>query len=596
MKLHDHLINIIEQEQLTAFFQPIYATDKGKLYGYEALIRGPSNSPLHSPQALFDTALEHGLLSQLELVCRKISIARFAQLKLEGYLFLNISPMIFLQTDHPYGRTLSYIKESGLLPERVVIELSEKYPIDSPDVLQNALMYYRNLGFRIAVDDLGAGYAGLKLWSEVKPDFVKIDYYFINQLHLDPVKREFIKSILLLGQNMNAKVIAEGIETIEEYEQLKELGICFGQGFLFARPEPFPRTDVPVEIRDNKCSAVNLSQLDLKASSLLQSVKTIDYRAKTKEVVEYLYKHPNIYSLPVLNGKKPVGMIIRDDLLELYSTPYGRALNERKAIHEIMNTSPVIVEANTRLDQLSTMITAENDDQLLWHFIITDKNNYIGIGSVRDLLRQITQQQIKHASYANPLTLMPGNVPIYKHVDDLISQQMPFYFAYFDLNNFKPFNDVYGYSKGDKVIELVAKLIKQHASNHDFIGHIGGDDFVVIFERENWRHDCQSLLNDFDRDVRHLYNKTDLEQKGIRAKSRSGEEQFFPLLSLAIGVVKPSVIACVSHHDVAELASDAKKQAKRSQQSSIFLSRRTIPEGDSFVKNEGNVNQLLEIG
>lgn len=596
MNLHDSLINIIEQEQLTAFFQPIYATDKGELYGYEALIRGPSNSPFHSPQVLFDAALDHGLLSQLELVCRKISIARFAQLKLNGYLFLNISPMIFLQTDHPYGRTLSYIEESGLLPEQVVIELSEKYPIDTPDVLQNALMYYRDLGFRIAVDDLGAGYAGLKLWSEVKPDFVKIDYYFINQLHLDPIKREFVKSILLLGQNMNAKVIAEGIETIEEYEQLQDLGICFGQGFLFARPEPFPRTDIPVEIQNNKCNAVNLSQLDLTASSLLQSVKTVDYRARTKDIVEYLYKHPNVYSLPVLNGKVPVGMIIRDDLLELYSTPYGRALNERKAIHETMNTTPIIVEANTRLDELSTMITAENDDQLLWHFIITDKSNYIGIGSVRDLLRQITQQQIKHASYANPLTLMPGNVPIYKHVDDLINQQRPFYFAYFDLNNFKPFNDVYGYSKGDQVIELVAKLIKKHTLNNDFNGHIGGDDFVVIFERENWRHDCQLLLNEFDRDVRHLYTEDDLKQEGISAKSRSGVEQFFPLLSLAIGVVNPNITSCLSHHDVAELASDAKKQAKKYHQSAIFLSRRTNPDDKNIHLNNDVCTRSLEFG
>jgi len=586
MTLHECLVEIINKEQLSAFFQPIYATDKGELYGYEALIRGPSNSPLHNPQALFDAALEFGLLSQLELVCRKISITRFADLSLAGLLFLNVSPMIFLQTDHPHGRTLSYVKESGLLPEQVVIELSEKYPIENPDVLQNALMHYRDLGFRIAVDDLGAGYAGLKLWSEVKPDFVKIDYYFINQLHLDPVKREFVKSILTLGQKINAKVIAEGIETLQEFQQLQDLGICFGQGFLFARPEPYPRLDVPVEILNHQRTTLYLPQLDQTVSSLLQSAKTFDDKAQTKDIVDYLHKHPKVNSLPVLDGTKPVGMMLRDDILELYSTPYGRALNDRKLIRETMNTKPIIVEANTRLDELSTMITAEHDDHMLWHFIITDQKHYVGIGSVRDLLRQLTQQQIKHASYANPLTLMPGNVPIYRHVDRLISEQRPFYFAYFDLNNFKPFNDVYGYSKGDQVIQLVANLMQQHCGSNDFVGHIGGDDFVAIFERENWRHNCQAVLNEFDETVQEFYTAQDLENGGIHAKSRTGTPQYFPLLSLAIGVVAPDVSQCDSHHDVAELACAAKKQAKRVSHSSIFLSRRTKPTSQESLPGE----------
>ncbi|WP_435274402.1 EAL domain-containing protein [Psychrobium sp. nBUS_13] len=577
MNLGVELAKIIKEESLTAVFQPIYATDKCELYGYEALIRGPSDSPLASPKMLFDTALECGLLSQLELVCRKISIARFAQLELSGFLFLNVSPMIFLQTDHPHGKTLAYVKESGLLPEQVVIELSEKYPIDSPSVLQKALMHYRDLGFRIAVDDLGAGYAGLKLWSQVKPDFVKIDYYFINQLHLDPVKREFVKSILSLGQKINARVIAEGIETEQEFEQLQDLGICFGQGFLFARPESYPVRDVPAIICNHQRSTLYLPQLEQTASSLLQPAQTFHMNTRTKDVVNYFHKHATVNSIPVLDGKKPVGMMLRNDILELYSTPYGRALNERKRIKEVMNEHPVIVEANTRLDELSKTVTAEKDDQLQWHFIITDQDNYVGIGSIRDLLRQLTQQQIKHASYANPLTLLPGNVPIYRHVDRLISEQRKFYFACFDLNNFKPFNDVYGYSKGDAIIALVSNLMQNYCQANDFVGHIGGDDFVAIFERENWHHHCQLILSEFDREVRKFYNEQDLNQSGIYAKSRNGEEHFFPLLSLAVGVVAPDVSICSSHHDVAEMASEAKKQAKKFTHSAIFLSRRTKP-------------------
>jgi len=577
MHLRNILASIIEEQQLTAFFQPIYSTTSNELYGYEALIRGPSDSPLHSPQALFDSALEFGLLSELELLCRKISIARFVELSLSGKLFLNISPMVFLQTDHPYGKTLSYLHKHKLKPAQVVIELSEKYPIDSPELLQKALLHYRHLGFQIAVDDLGAGYAGLKLWSEVKPNFVKIDRYFINQCNQDPVKREFIKSILNLGQSINAKVIAEGIETEDEFEQLQELGMSLFQGYLFARPEPFPTKALP-DILQNHARLQNFAvHLEKTASSLLQYVQPLRSEELTKVVVEYLHKHPKVHSIPVIESGRPVGMILRDHLLELFSTPYGRALNERKPIRETMMTNPVIVESNRPLDKVAQLVTSEHDEKLLWHFIITDGGRYVGIGSVRDLLRQITQQQLQHARYANPLSLLPGNVPIYQRVDELLKQKKAFHFAYFDLNNFKPFNDIYGYAKGDQVIQLLAGLLKNSAQRQDFVGHIGGDDFVVIFQQDDWQQYCERTIDEFDEQIKTFYDAEHVQAGGIEAQSRSGENQFYPLLSLAVGVVAPNLALCNSHHDIAELASDAKKQAKQFSHSSIFICRRGSP-------------------
>ena len=523
MNLKSALVDIIVNEELTAFFQPIFSTSANDILGYEALIRGPSDSPLHSPKVLFDKALEYSLLSELELVCRRISIARFVDLNLKGKLFLNISPMLFLQSDHPEGKTLSYLQEFQLQPEQVVIELSEKYPIDAPELLQKALLHYKTLGFQIAVDDLGSGYAGLKLWSEIKPDFVKIDRYFINQCHQDPVKREFIKGILNLGQSINAQVIAEGIETEQEFQQLEELGLSLYQGFLFARPEPFPMTEIPLII-DNNARLKNFPiHLERSASSLLQYVQPLASSELTKDVVEHFHKHPSIHSIPVVEAGKPVGMVLRDHILELFSTPYGRALNERKAIKENMMTTPVVVDSATQLDEVAQLVTSEHDEKLLWHFIITDRGRYIGIASVRDLLRHLTQQQLQHARYANPLSLLPGNVPIYRQVDELIKQQCKFNFAYFDLNNFKPFNDIYGYAKGDQVIQLVASLLQKHCKNQDFLGHIGGDDFVVIFQHSQWRECCENIIADFDEQIKSFYSDDDVQAGGIEAKSRTGE-------------------------------------------------------------------------
>jgi EAL domain-containing protein (putative c-di-GMP-specific phosphodiesterase class I)/predicted transcriptional regulator len=405
MALYEHLKEIIVTEQLTSLFQPIYATNNSEVYGYEALIRGPSGSPLHNPEGLFDAAIEYGLLSELELVCRKISIARFVELGLKGLLFINVNPMVFLQSDHPQGKTLSYLKEHKLKPDQVVIELSEKYPIDNPEILQNALIHYRDLGFKIAVDDLGSGYAGLKLWSELKPDFVKIDRYFIDQCDKDPIKHEFIKSIFNLGQSINAKVIAEGIEKEEEFWLLDELGISIYQGFLFARPMLLPSATVSVVMQNRD----RLANIPVNAESLvdplLQIIKPVNFDQTTKTVLDYLHQHPDLDSIPVVKEDKPVGMILREHILALFSTPYGKAQHENKPIYESMIDYPVIVEAKTALDEIVQLVTGGDDEKLLWHFIIAEKGRYLGMGSVRDLLRQLIQPQTRSA---NSLMLLPA--------------------------------------------------------------------------------------------------------------------------------------------------------------------------------------------
>lgn len=574
MKRCTELGRILASEALTPLFQPIYATDKADICGYEALIRGPSSSPLHSPKALFQTALECNLLSQLELVCRKVSIARFVELKLPGLLFLNVSPMIFVVDDHPSGQTLSYLREAGLDPQRVVIELSEQYPVDEPDLLQKALLHYKDLGLKIAIDDLGAGYSGLRFWSEIKPDFVKIDRYFISQIHQDPVKREFVKSIVALAASVRSQVIAEGIEVEAELDELQQLGVVFAQGFLLGRPQDFPSHLPPALLKQRRRCRRIPKLLDKNVGMLLQHSPSVLHTQPAGEVADYFHRHPHQLSLPVLENNVPVGMVWRDDLLEKFSTPYGRALYQTKPVHKLMNTSAVVVDVAAPLDRVADSLTSEHRDKLPWHFIITQQGEYLGIGAVRDLLKEITQQQIQYASYANPLTQLPGNVPIYQHIDELLLYRQPFWLAYFDLNNFKPFNDVYGYAQGDKAIKLVADLLSQYCDTQDFIGHVGGDDFVVVFHQEHWAAVCDQILTEFDQRVRSLYRPDDLARGGIEAKARTGELQIYPLLGLAVGIVCPDVDQCESHHQVAELASAAKKHAKLTVGSSCFYSRR----------------------
>ena len=240
-----------------------------------------------------------------------------------------------------------------------------------------------------------------------------------------------------------------------------------------------------------------------------------------------------------------------------------------------MSEDVLLVDSQLSLVEVSRLVTDQENSALQQDIIITQDGCYLGMGNLRDLLKRLTELRIQDAQYANPLTLLPGNVPINNEVDRLLKQTADFHVAYFDLNNFKPFNDCYGYSKGDQVIRLLGELITRFAEHEsNFIGHIGGDDFVVVYRAADWQLSCERILREFDQEVRAFYLPKDLQNEGMWSTDRTGVRSFFPLLGLAIGVVRPDPYRCESFHEVAELAAMAKKEAKRSICSSLFVSQR----------------------
>ena len=174
------IADILSKEMLAVHFQPIVCLKNQTIYGYEGLIRGPVNTILQPPTMLFDTATQCGLRAQLDLLCRKMVIKQFARLNLPGHLFINVDPVSFLHENFHAGRTLEHVEKMGLESSNVIIELTETHPIDDIQLLRTCMAHYRSMGFRVALDDLGAGYSGLKLWSESKPDIVKVDRHFIQ--------------------------------------------------------------------------------------------------------------------------------------------------------------------------------------------------------------------------------------------------------------------------------------------------------------------------------------------------------------------------------------------------------------------------------
>ena len=576
MTSNSHVRDIIATRNVSPLFQPIVSVTDQQIYGYEALIRGPSDSPLHSPIQLFQAAQRAGLLASMERICRRVCIQKFLELGLPGKLFLNVSPESLLQSDHRHGETLALLKELEMIPESVVIELTEHHPTEDLNLMQQATCHYRAMGLAIAIDDLGAGYSGLRLWSELRPEFVKIDRHFISGINDDTVKREFVKSIIEISRAIDCLLIAEGIETREEAMCLRDMGITLMQGYYIARPSAEPFTKMPSALFDQPKTAKQVRHNEVTVTNLLLRHPPVSPDVPVNQVANMFREQPSIFSIVVVSEQKPVGIVYRHRLMELLLQPYGKELYSTRPVSRIMATDFLAVESHLPLEQVSRLVTSRARLRLEEDFIIVHLGHYQGIGQVIDLLKQITELQVRSARHANPLTMLPGNVPINECIERLLEEQDHFVACYFDLDNFKPFNDVYGYSKGDEVLLFTATLLRQSVNpSCDFVGHIGGDDFIIVFRSANWRARVDCVFEFFNQKISDWYSQEHQDAGGIYAKDRHGEFTFFSFLSMSVGVIDSSALSTESAQDVASQVTEAKRGAKKIQGNSIFIHNAT---------------------
>lgn len=578
--LAKHVDEIIDHRLLSALFQPIVDMHSGKICAYEGLIRGPSDSPLHSPLQLFRAAALCKRSHPIEHLCRRVTLDSFVRLDLAGDLFLNVSPECLLMPESRYGETLEMLDLLSLDPQRIVIELTEHQPAYDYDLLRTAVDHYRSMGFRIAIDDLGEGSSSLRLWSELRPEFVKIDMHFVQGCGNDPIKKQFLKSIQEIARQSGCQIIAEGVETACELECVRDIGIARGQGYFLARPSASPLRVLSGEAATEFSRSQSPRPHSLRhaptAANLLKQTTPIDPAVIIEEAYRRFEADPELQSLPVVDGIMPLGIISRYALIDRLARPFRRELFGRKPCHTVMNDMPLLVEIATPLQELGNIVGTADSRQLADGFIIVDKGAYCGIGTSQDLMRLITQMQIKAARHANSLTGLPGNEPINTLLAEVLEESEPFWAAYFDLDHFKPFNDVFGYAAGDEAICILAQELKTHAHpSLDFVGHIGGDDFFVIFRSLDWEERCHHILEHFGDAVVKLYSPEIIAAGGYEVENRQGKKSFSPLVSLSIGVVPVTgTEGYTSHRQISSAAASAKKQAKKIPGNSLFVERR----------------------
>ena len=576
------LQDILDKRNLSALFQPIMDISGGTFFGFGGLIRGPADSPLHSPINLFAAAKQQGLSLEIEMLCRQIVLESFAAQNLPGNLFLNISPDALAHPSFKDGQTLTYLKGLGIDPQRVIIEITENQPTFDFAGMRNALLHYRNMGFRIAMDDLGEGFSSLRLWSELRPEYVKIDMHFVQGVNTDPLKQQFIRSIQGIALSSGTQVIAEGIETDAEFRVIRDIGIACGQGYFIARPSPIPPLNPPAEVGCLVNTNYTVEQpysnkRSITTDALLRHVEPFDPDTESEKVLALFSANKNLQAIPVVRHGRPIGLISRYEFVDRFAKPFSHELLGKKPCKDMMNAEPLLVEKSTPLHELGNFLSESGIRHFTDGFIITEQGRYIGLGTGQDLLREITNAQIETARYANPLTLLPGNVPINEHIDFLLHSGKSFAVCYCDLDNFKPYNDVYGYRKGDEMIQFTGKLLGHVCDmQRDFIGHIGGDDFILVLQSADWEKRCYQALTSFAQTSLVLIEERHCSIGGYSSEDRQGRIVHHPLPTLSIGAIWAAAGLFHSHHEIAEAAAVAKKMAKKKPGNSLFIERREL--------------------
>lgn len=224
--------SVIRDEAVTIVHQPIVEVHSGTVLGYEALSRFTAK-PLQGPSLWFEDAERVGRRTELELFALRRALAQLPNLPSDCYLSLNASPPTVLS-----GRLPGMF--AGLPVDRLVLEVTEQHPIDSYEQFAAALSPLRQAGLRLAIDDVGAGFASLKHILRLSPHLIKLDHSLTHAVIHSRSARALAAALTGFAIETGTTVLAEGIETEEQLDLLTALGVSLGQGFLLGRPAPLP--------------------------------------------------------------------------------------------------------------------------------------------------------------------------------------------------------------------------------------------------------------------------------------------------------------------------------------------------------------------
>jgi EAL domain-containing protein (putative c-di-GMP-specific phosphodiesterase class I)/GGDEF domain-containing protein/CBS domain-containing protein len=563
---------IIENKQIRTVFQPIISLKDGSVLGHEALSRITCKSDIENPEMLFGIAGEYNRLWDLELLCRTTALEAAFQFMIPPYnkmLFINVNPNTMHDENFIKGFTREFLMQYQIEPQNIIFEITERNVILDMSGFLSTINHYRSQNYKIAIDDAGAGYSGLNLISEVNPNYIKLDMKLIRNIHTDNLKYALVKGMVELSRASNINLIAEGIETKEEFTTLIDLGVQYGQGYYIQKPasEIYEPSDEVLQqinhinMKNNQISGFSIACTDIK--NICSYTGIVSPKVSSNYVYNIFKQNPNFFGLCIVEDEIPLGIITYEKLALKMSGHYGFSLYQNKPISELMDRNFLHVDHQIPISKVSYLAMSRTLDHLYDFIVVTEKGKYIGTVTIKDLLQKTTEIEVDHAKHQNPLSGLPGNHIVEQKLKQCLNWNTDYTVAYIDIDNFKAFNDVYGFESGDLVIKLLSNILKDIVPKENFIGHIGGDDFIVVINEIVSEAYFEEIQNQFELRVLSFYRPTDIQNGYIITVNRRGETEQFPLTTLTTVTINNLTHKCKDVYELTELLAKKKREIKQ---------------------------------
>jgi diguanylate cyclase (GGDEF)-like protein len=566
---YKEFFNVIETANIRSVFQPIVSLTDCTVMGYEALSRGPEDSCMQSPEKLLNIAKECDKLWEIEELFRSKALESVYNKNLKVKIFLNIAPSIFDSSKFRNSFTREYLREYLFKCENIVFEITERDAIKNIDTFTKTIEYFKDQKYKIAIDDAGSGYSGLNRICSISPSYIKLDMEIIRDIDKQFTKQAIVKSMYEFSKLADCSLIAEGIETEDELKTLIDIGVQYGQGYFIQKPQSsiIPIRDEIVNLikrlnlKENDQYGYNIANVYI--SNIAKHAESLNPKVLVSEVDLKFKRDQSLLGVCIVDDGEVKGVVTRNSFYSKLGWQYGYSLYSSKAISNIMNTEHLIVDYQMPIDMVIKLAMARSKDTLYDLVTVTKGSKYYGIVTIKDLIEKTIEIEVDNARHSNPLTGLPGNVIIEQELEKCIFAKKEYCVLYFDIDNFKPYNDVYGFENGDKIIKFLAKAISTNISKGDFIGHIGGDDFIAIVRSWEAGKACKRIIRDFNELAKESYDEKDLQNGYIIAQNRHGVEERFPLVSVSIAGLTNKKREFASIYVLAKESSKIKKKCKQ---------------------------------
>lgn len=539
------LLEIIVNKQLHTQFQPIINLRDGHIFGYEALIRGPKGAPLRRAGSLFHAADKAQMVAWFDIACQEQCFLQAAQNGLKHHLFINMDAEGLAYMNF-YDRSLAQrARDYGLTPASIVIEITERQTIDDVPELLRFVERLREEGFKIAIDDAGSGYNSLHTIAEMRPEFVKVDRALTRNLDVNGKRRALLAALVQFARQIGTSVLAEGSETREELATLIDLGVPYGQGYLMGRPADEFR-GLPRQTRE-----FIQERAQMRARLAVGRVVTVGELARRglamtpetplEEAARKFVRDESLTSVVVMEDNFARGLLMRDQLgaaLEMVKAAEAGALLPNETVAQWMHTDILSAPEDAPVTEIAQQMTARADIRFDADVVVVNSDGrYVGIVPARTLMSAATSVQENRLRYADPLTGLPGLVPLEQALRERLAASEPVAVLRADLDLIEPFNRRYGAERGDAIIQALARLLQETSAAHgranDFLAHLGGDDFLLVTAASAAPGICRALMEGFEKIMPQFYTPEQMRLGYMQVEERSGAQRA-PLASLTV--------------------------------------------------------------